>query len=180
MNISVAGLILASGEASRMGRDKALLMYDGVSFLNLAIGHLTAAHCDDIHINDANNLSDLIAGLGPLGGIYTALTTHFDEQYWLIIPIDMPLLTAEILTKLQAGIETADMVRYEGEMFPLLLKASTAMRAHITTLATDTQRTYSMRQFMQPFDIKVLPKPASSEVAFANINSPEDYKTLCI
>lgn len=177
---NISGLILASGGSRRMGRDKALLMHNEQSFLQLAKAQLAAAGCQDIYVNDANNLADLIADLGPLGGIYTALISHPDAEFWLILPIDMPLLTSEILTILQAGLLDADMVRFEGEMFPLLLKSSPQMRAHITALATDKTRTYSMRQFMQPFNINVLPLPLSSEGAFANINSPGDYESLCI
>ncbi|PCI85951.1 MAG: hypothetical protein COB24_11440 [Hyphomicrobiales bacterium] len=180
MNINVTGLILASGGSSRMGRDKAALKYNGVSFLQLAVGHLKAADCDEIYINNADNLTDLISGLGPLGGIYTALTSHPKVQYWLIIPIDMPTLTSEILTRLQQGLHDADVARFDNEMFPILLKSSDQMRNHITALATDKQQSYSMRQFTKPFNVNILPKPRGSEAAFANINSPEDYETLCI
>lgn len=174
------GLILASGGSRRMGRDKATLMYKDVSFLDLAKAQLDAAGCDGIYINNADNLADLIADLGPLGGIYTALTTHPDATYWLIIPIDMPLLTPEILNLLQAGLQDADMARFDNEIFPLLLKSSSSMRDHITALATDKTRTYSMRQFMKPFNINISLKPKTSEAAFVNINSPEDYDKLCV
>lgn len=180
MSVNATGLILANGGSSRMGRDKAALKYNDVSFLELAASHLKAVNCDQIYINNADNLADLIADLGPLGGIYTALTSYLDVRYWLIIPIDMPLLTAEILSRLQAGLEDADVARFDNEMFPLLLKSSDQMLNHITALATDKQRTYSMQQFIKPFNINILPKPRGSEAAFANINSPEDYETLCI
>jgi len=39
----VAGLILAAGESSRMGRDKAILLYRGRTFLETIIGSLNAA-----------------------------------------------------------------------------------------------------------------------------------------
>lgn len=180
MNINVTGLILASGGSNRMGRDKAALKYMGTSFLELAIGHLKAVDCDEIYINNTDNLADLIANLGPLGGIYTALISHPNVQYWLIIPIDMPRLTSEILSNLQLGLRDADVARFDDEMFPILLKSSDQMRNHITALATDKSQSYSMRQFTKPFNINILPKPSGSEAAFANINSPEDYETLCI
>ncbi|MBL1421937.1 MAG: molybdenum cofactor guanylyltransferase [Alphaproteobacteria bacterium] len=180
MSLNVTGLILASGGSSRMGRDKAALEYNGASFLELAVSHLKAVNCDKIYINNADNLTDLIADLGPLGGIYTALSSHPNVPYWLIIPIDMPTLTPEILSHLQQGLHDADVARFDNEMFPILLKSSDQMRNHITTLATDKSQSYSMRQFTKPFNINILPKPKGSEAAFANINSPEDYETLCI
>lgn len=176
----MTGLVLASGGSSRMGKDKAVLKFNGKSFLDVAIDHLKTANCDEIYINNADNLSDIIPDLGPLGGIYTALTTHPNTQYWLIIPIDMPLLTPEIFTNLVAGLADADIARYEDEIFPLLLKTTDAMHLHIKKLATDKSRTYSMRQFMQPFKVNLLPKPQDSAAAFTNINLPQDYKNLCV
>jgi molybdenum cofactor cytidylyltransferase len=40
---SVAGLILAAGESTRMGRDKALLLYRGRTFLETIVARLNAA-----------------------------------------------------------------------------------------------------------------------------------------
>lgn len=180
MNKNLTGLVLASGGSSRMGSDKAALKFKGVSFLNVGIGHLKAAGCQDIYINNADNLADLIPNLGPLGGIYTALTSYQDVQYWLIIPIDMPLLTPEIITGLVNNFDNVDIAHYEDEVFPLLLKNSAKMQSKLAELAEDKTRTYSMRQFMKTFKVQLLPKPKGSEAAFTNINSPQDYKKLCI
>lgn len=179
VSINITGLVLASGGSSRMGKDKAGLKYNNKSFLNVAIDHLKAANCAEVYVNNADNLTDIIANLGPLGGIYTALTTQPNAQYWLIIPIDMPLLTPQIFDILVAGLADADIVHYQDEVFPLLLKTTDAMHLHIKNLATDSSRTYSMRQFMQPFKVNLLPKPQDSALAFTNINSPQDYKILC-
>jgi molybdenum cofactor cytidylyltransferase len=46
----IAGLILAAGESRRMGRDKALLTYDGRSFLQTIIDNLDAAGIEKITV----------------------------------------------------------------------------------------------------------------------------------
>lgn len=175
---NIAGLVLAAGGSSRMGQDKTLLQYNGQSFLELAVAQLNAAGVAQSYVNNADNLADIIADKGPIGGIYSALQTYQTVEHWLIIPNDMPLLTAEILQTLLAGLGGADIVRFEGEMFPILLKTSDIMLNKITELATDELKTYSLRQFMKPFRVAILPKPLGSELAFSNINSPQDYKRI--
>ena len=44
----IAGLILAAGESTRMGRDKATLAYRGRTFLEAVVETLGAAHIDTI------------------------------------------------------------------------------------------------------------------------------------
>lgn len=176
---NVAGLILAQGGSTRMGCDKAELVYEGESFLSVAVQRLKSAGVENVYINNAANLADIIPDIGPLGGIYTALKSHVDVECWVILPVDMPLMSVEILMMLSRGLGNADMVRFDGEMFPLVVKTSDAVLAHIGNLAIDTERTYSMRQFMKPFEVKILSKPMGSEVAFRNINTPEDYEAIC-
>jgi len=55
---SFAGLILAAGESSRMGRDKALLPWRGATFLSAAINALEP-HCDLVIIVGGKNAASL-------------------------------------------------------------------------------------------------------------------------
>lgn len=177
---NIAGLVLAAGGSRRMGSDKGQLIYNQKSFLNLAIALLQAVKIEQICINNTENMADLIADIGPLGGIYTALQTHPEVEYWLIVPIDMPLLSADIIQCLLDGLGDAQIARYEHEMFPLLLKTSEKMHHRLSELAQDEQQTYSLKQFMLTFKINILAKPIDSDAAFTNINSPEDFAALCI
>src|ERR1051326_2421131 len=55
---SFAGLVLAAGASSRMGRDKALLDWQGKTFLRAAIDSL-APHCELVIVVAGNNVEDL-------------------------------------------------------------------------------------------------------------------------
>jgi molybdenum cofactor cytidylyltransferase len=102
--VKPAGIILAAGESSRMGRDKALLPYQGSTFLNrlislylprvesliVVLGHhageiaasLPAAHGLSIVINpdyQRGMLTSLQTGLGAVGDAPAALFTLVDH-----------------------------------------------------------------------------------------------------
>lgn len=55
---SFAGIVLAAGTSSRMGRDKALLDWQGKSFLRSAIDSL-APHCDLVIVVGGHNAAEL-------------------------------------------------------------------------------------------------------------------------
>lgn len=48
--LGIAGLVLAAGESSRMGKDKALLAYDGRTFLETIVAHLREAGIERIAV----------------------------------------------------------------------------------------------------------------------------------
>jgi molybdenum cofactor guanylyltransferase len=97
----VAGFILAGGESSRMGRDKALLDIDGVPLV-LRVARLlepltgrptVIAQPERLAELDLQVIADDQRGLGPLGAIATALR-HTENAWNLILGCDLPFLTA--------------------------------------------------------------------------------------
>jgi molybdopterin-guanine dinucleotide biosynthesis protein A len=101
---NVGGFILAGGESSRMGRDKALLEWDGEPLLLRAarlLGPLVGAPLVIAPPARYENLglrlvADDNPGLGPLGGIATALRISL-HPWNLVIGCDLPYLTPEWL-----------------------------------------------------------------------------------
>jgi molybdenum cofactor guanylyltransferase len=100
-----AGFVLAGGQSSRMGEDKALVRFAGKPLVDRALDSLRAAGLEP-SIAGARSSSaleslkafapvveDADAGLGPLSGICTALAST--EARWAVfIPVDLPLLPA--------------------------------------------------------------------------------------
>ncbi|MCW5980934.1 MAG: molybdenum cofactor guanylyltransferase [Bryobacteraceae bacterium] len=113
--MSRAGFVLAGGQSSRMGRDKALLPYRDsvlVSWIarqvELAAGGVTLVGAPERYACLAlPALADLRPGCGPLGGIETALT-HTRADWNVVVACDMPGLTAPLLEDLLARAERAD------------------------------------------------------------------------
>lgn len=106
------GVVLAGGQSSRMGRDKASLRHrSGTTFLQYALNLLrplcaevavSVAHqrCDAAlagrELADVTVLEDPVVGLGPAIGVATAVQAAAQRSLSaaLVIPVDMPALTA--------------------------------------------------------------------------------------
>src|SRR6516225_2046903 len=100
----ISGFILAGGRSTRMGRDKALLDWHGMPLVN-HMSTLLRYATDDVKVVGRDHFPDRLPGLGPLSGIETALRlTSTDNN--LIVAVDLPLLTKELLVFLQRAAES--------------------------------------------------------------------------
>ena len=105
-----AGVVLAGGESSRMGRDKALLPLAGRPLIAHALATLREA-CLQVAIAGASPganstlaayapiVLDPQPGLGPLAGICAALESA-TARLAVFLPIDLPLIPASLIAYL--------------------------------------------------------------------------------
>jgi molybdenum cofactor guanylyltransferase len=79
--MQITGIILAGGQSSRMGTDKAMLQIDGKTLMERAI-EICKPICHEILISSNNPkhenfgftvIPDEIKNCGPMGGIYSCL-----------------------------------------------------------------------------------------------------------
>jgi len=120
--MEVTGIILAGGKSSRMGTDKGLQELCGMPLINYAIQSLSGL-CSTILISTSSDayqsfgyktVADEIPGIGPMGGIYSALKQSKTEKN-LVLSCDLPFVTIELLEYIlenSDGYEVA--VPYEG------------------------------------------------------------------
>jgi molybdenum cofactor guanylyltransferase len=100
---NLAAFILSGGKSSRMGRDKAFLVFEGRTLLARALD-LARSVSSDVRIVGARAkfgefapvVEDIFAGCGPLGGIHAALRSSSADLN-LIVAVDMPFLTPDLL-----------------------------------------------------------------------------------
>jgi molybdopterin-guanine dinucleotide biosynthesis protein A len=101
----ITGVILAGGKSLRYGRNKALVKIDGIPLIERVINVMGSLFRHLILItNTPDEYSylklpmheDLIKGLGPLGGIFTALMTIKNEAGFFVA-CDMPHLNRELI-----------------------------------------------------------------------------------
>ena len=110
--------MVAGGLSTRMGRDKALLPWQGSTLLDHAIARL-AAVCGDVRIlcgpapryEDRGRplVVDAIPDGGPLAGLAAGLESAGDAA-GLYLGVDLPLVTVALLAALAAMQDDADAV----------------------------------------------------------------------
>ena len=106
----ILGAVLAGGQSSRFGSDKALAELEGHTLLALAVDAL-AGLCDHVIVvgretAPAPTLPDWPRpGMGPLGGIATALHHARDEGYETVLTcgVDVAMLPDNLLDLLGAA-----------------------------------------------------------------------------
>lgn len=113
MSAPLVGLILAGGRSVRMGRDKALLRWDGVP-ATLRLRSLLEPFCTEILLsrapdqdlpegwNESEAVRDLDVASGPLRGILSVLAARPGKAV-LAVAVDQPLLDSELLSTLTSG-----------------------------------------------------------------------------
>lgn len=103
----LVGVVLAGGKSSRLGRDKALLRFGGEGDLLTRTLELLRGMVDSVIVVGRPHpggigIADLAPGLGPVGGITTALT-HAAGAACLALSCDLPFMNREILARLVAA-----------------------------------------------------------------------------
>lgn len=191
--IAIEAFILAGGASSRMGREKALVELAGEP-LALRLANLAGPLAEQVTLVGPPQsfvelplrvLADDVPGLGPLGGIATAL--RVSRQDWnLVLGCDLPFLTAEWLQYLIARAAScpAEAVLPEGErghFEPLCAMYRGAARAVIgAALARGVRK---VTDGLAGLRIETLPASEwkrfdSAGLLFKNMNTPEDYEEV--
>ena len=106
------GVVLAGGQSSRMGRDKALIEVDGRTMLERGIELLRPHAREVLVIGDPAKyttthgtvIPDDEPGLGPLGGLVTALK-HARYVRLLVIACDLPDLNDRLMARLKVTLD---------------------------------------------------------------------------
>jgi molybdenum cofactor guanylyltransferase len=131
------GFVLAGGHSSRMGRDKALLEFEGrplaahaldlfqeVGITAMIAG--AAASGRAALVKFAPVIEDASSGLGPLSGICAALLVT-SARYGMFLPVDLPLLPASLLiyllrsARITRSVATICAVSGFTQTFPVVL-----------------------------------------------------------
>jgi molybdenum cofactor cytidylyltransferase len=144
--VKPAGIILAAGESSRMGRDKALLPYRGSTFLNHLIS-LLLPRVEPLIVVLGHHAREIAAGLpaapdlrvvlnpdyprGMLTSMQAGLSALRDAPAILFTLVDLPAVRAETVDLLVAEFFRKDtglaIPRYHGQRgHPVLLSQPVA------------------------------------------------------
>lgn len=180
------GVVLAGGKSTRMGQDKALLVVDGRPMLARAIDQLRPHVRELLVIGDPRKygafhpdvVPDDLEGLGPLGGIVTAMG-HARHDRLLVLACDVIGVNAALFQRLQRGLPDegdAFVPRHEGLIEPLV--AAYHRRCADAFLGRLRSNDLSMRSALAEVSTSYLDLVPGTEGwpadLFRNLNGPDD------
>ncbi len=190
--MAVAGFILAGGQSSRMGRDKALLTVGQWLLIELVIERMRPQVDQVIIIGHAANaerlsqldvdaiLTDIKPSWGPLMGMYTGLL-YSSSSLNLFVPCDMPWVEAQmvdrLLDRLEPGVEAIASRDPSGRVYPFPLLCRLSACRIIGALLD--RGTLSLHDFLrQPSARLVTIHEPELLRGFMNINTVAEYEQL--
>lgn len=178
-------IVLAGGNSSRMGGDKALLPWAGKTVLEHQLATLRATGAHEVLISARKGgdygwaatpiVRDDGERCGPLGGICAALR-WVDTPLLLALAIDMPAMTPEFLRALIAETEPTRGVVIEREGFYEPLAAVYPAESFPIAAAQIGRGDFALQTYVRELVtrdfMKVLPLLAKDRPLFANFNHP--------
>lgn len=177
--------ILAGGQSRRMGQDKALMQWEGQTLLGRAV-RAAAAVAEAVAVVGREGagegvvwLQDDMPGLGPLGGLRTALQ-HFGRPVALL-GCDMPQVDADALRWLFAQFARARaphgfMTLRDGAPEPLFAVYRPSLLPQLDARLTAGR--LALHKLLEVGGFDTLEAPAAISTKLVNINTPQDFSAL--
>jgi molybdenum cofactor guanylyltransferase len=188
--MKVSALLLVGGKSSRMGQDKATMLFRGEPLWKTQLEHLRRLRPKEILISaqtdpawrpsDTEFVADQQPSRGPLSGIAAALS-RIKTDHLLVLAIDTPFLPGAYLRTLRAGIQSGQGVvpinGYRAEplvaVYPrdATLEFEQALTGDNFSLQPVVRKLIKLGKLRQ---LDVSPEEASF---FRNLNEPADVPT---
>ncbi|MGN6224902.1 molybdenum cofactor guanylyltransferase [Pseudoxanthomonas sp.] len=172
------GVVLAGGRSSRMGRDKAMLPWQGRTLLEHMRERLREAGAARVVISgahpDPDAIPDVVRDGGPAAAL-AQLAPRLDDGVWLLVPVDMPLLDVSTLGVLAAS--SADCAIFAGHPLPMRLVLDPRSRAVLAALAIAPPPQRSLRAIHQALAGDVIDVEGRN-ARLINCNTPEEWDAL--
>ncbi|MGL4475278.1 MAG: molybdenum cofactor guanylyltransferase MobA [Shewanella sp.] len=189
---AIKAVILAGGRAQRMGGDdKGLVILNDKAMIEHVIDRINT-QVADIVINANRNqdvyarygylvVSDQDSGfLGPLAGIISGLNEcDANTQYLITVPCDCPLLPLDLVTRMQAALESQDAdlaVATDGKRTqPVIMLLKPHLRDSMQAFLDGGDRKIEL--WYQPLNVAEV-SFADQPQAFINVNTQEQKQQL--
>jgi molybdenum cofactor guanylyltransferase len=177
-----AGFVLTGGQSTRMGRDKALLPFEGSSLLERTAAHVRAAAGSVTLIGMPERYAalglpvaaDITPGVGPIGGLFTALDITRAE--WnLVVACDMPGVNEAFLRGLIDAACTSNALCLVPETASGLhpLCAVYHRRARVIVASAISHKSFKMHDLLKT--LEAAPWPVADASLLENVNTPLEW-----
>lgn len=185
----MTGAVLAGGDSTRMGTNKALLPFGGVRIIEGIIRKIRPLFAEILIVANEPDpyaylgvpiFPDQVRGKGPLGGIYSAVL-HSASPQTFCVACDMPLLNPAVVAYLRDTAMGYDVVvpRTPDGYQPLHAIYSKACLAHIASMIRNDR--LKIDQLFSAVRVRVVMaeelRPMDSVLGcFVNINTREELE----
>lgn len=198
---SRVGFVLAGGKSSRMGPgpggDKVFLEFGGQTLLDRALAVMGTV-CDRVAIvgepakftkygastygssKYESIVADIFPGCGPLAGIHAALV-HSSAELNLMLAVDMPFVSRELLAFLFAAAEESDAIVTVPRSGKGLQPLCAVYRRDFSLAAEQALRAgkYKIDAVFSSVSVRLIEEgelaaAGFSERSFFNVNTPQD------
>jgi molybdenum cofactor guanylyltransferase len=165
---SLGAIILCGGASRRMGRDKALLDWDGRRAVDRVADLARAVGADALVTAGADLglpwVPDDETGAGPVGGVLAGAKALGTARL-LVLAVDAPTVTLEDLAPLLAkgGF-------YEGLPVPMVVEAA--------ALPINAAAGWPLRRLVERAGLTALPVPEGALARLRGANTPEEFRAL--
>ena len=182
-NISL--IILAGGNSTRMGTDKALLTLNGKTFVQTLYDNLNGI-CEEVIISTNNSnvkisgakiIADEMKNIGPIGGLYTCLKQIKNDSAF-VVTVDTPLVSEKLLFKifLQSANYDISIIKHNNKTHPLIgIFYKNIIKLAETKIA---QKKYKIMKLIEKAKHQIISVSSDYEKELFNVNSMEDYELL--
>lgn len=187
-------VLLAGGESSRFGSDKALISFDGMTLIEYIYNNLQENFSRVIVVGSQDKYSflkgaeireDIYQDSGPLAGIYTGLY-YSESRYNFICGCDMPFLDKDyfdLLKKEKVEKPAAEIIvpRFKGYLEPLaaIYKRSLLAKIRVEILNNNLKiKSFYQKSSKRIIKEELLKKDLNIDLErlFFNLNYPEDLE----
>lgn len=186
----LAGVVLAAGAGRRFGKPKALVEHEGALFVERASGVLRAGGCDPVLVVLGARAEEVVARAdlpgatvlmnpdwptGMASSLHTALdalTGHDGVVAALVLPVDMPGVTATAVRRVAAHVTSSALAAasYEGRRgHPVLLG-----REHWSGVRAASRGDSGARDYLRHHH--VTPVPCEDVAAGFDVDRPDEVR----
>lgn len=188
---AITGAILAGGQSTRMGSDKALLELHGQRMLERVYRTMASLFNSTLLVTNQPErysflpcpaLPDRFVGAGSLAGIHAALT-HATTELVFVVACDMPLLSPEVIRYLCSLSEGYEIVVPESSCG---LEPLHALYRRSCLPEMEAMLTGSRKRIIELYDLKktrrvpwheIAPLPGADRT-FLNLNTPAEFQAI--
>ncbi|WP_017755255.1 molybdenum cofactor guanylyltransferase [Calidifontibacillus oryziterrae] len=192
--MKASGIILAGGQSSRMGKNKALLDIDGKTNIERIKDRLqtvfpevllVANHIEQYEFLKIPIVQDVYPGKGPLAGIHSGLKASSHDINFFVA-CDMPFISAELARYFVSVSEGYDAVvpKINGKIHPLFSVFHKSVLPLIESRLIEDRLV--IKNLLDDLNVRVLDEkdltqdkfPHNLERVFYNMNYPSDYENV--